>query len=71
MKVKLFKYGYLIRYAFDHGRIFPIIIKQRGISKLIAGISSQIIEAPTIIWVYITNLDHQLSNLAANLLTLG
>jgi hypothetical protein len=66
MRMNLFKYGYLIRYAFDMGRIFPIIIKQRGLSKLIAGIGSHIIEAPNTFWLFLLNLDLQLkSNLFA------
>jgi hypothetical protein len=59
MKMKLFRYGYLIRIAFDHGRIFPIIVKQRGVSNFIAGISSHIIEAPTTIWGNLLNFDQQ------------
>jgi len=59
MKMKLIRYGYLIRYAFDLGRIFPIIIKQRGVSNFIAGTSSHILNAPTNIWVFLLNLDLQ------------
>ncbi len=62
MRMNLFKYGYLIRYAFDMGRIFPIIIKQRGLSKLIAGIGSQIIEAPHTIWYFFVTLDLQVKS---------
>lgn len=60
MKMKLFKHGYLIRHAFDLGRIFPIIIKHRGVSKIIVGIGSQIIDAPTNIWLFLSNLDLQI-----------
>ncbi len=59
MKMKLFRYGYLIRYAFDLGRIFPLISKQRGVSNYIAGIASLIIDAPTHIWVYFNYLDQR------------
>lgn len=55
MKLKLFRYGYLIRHAFDLGRIFPIIIKQRGIAKLMTGISSHFVEALSSIWSNIIN----------------
>ena len=57
MKMKLLRYGYLIRYGFDLGRIFPIIIKQRGVSNFIAGISSHIFEAPFSIWAFLQNLE--------------
>lgn len=63
MKIYLHKYGQYIRYAFDLSRFFPIIIKQRGVSKLIAGIGSHIIEAPHTIWTFIINLNHQMANL--------
>ena len=63
MKMKLFRYGYLIRMAFDHGRFIPIIIKQRGVSKLLAGISSQIIEIPFSIWTFLQNLEMSLANI--------
>ena len=63
MKMKLFRYGYLIRIAFDHGRLFPIIIKQRGVSVFIAGISSHIIEAPTNFWSFLVYLDLQLKSI--------
>ena len=46
MKMKLFKYGYLIRHAFDLGRIFPLLEKQSGVSRLLAAYSSLINEAP-------------------------
>ena len=46
MKMKLFKYGYLIRHAFDLGRIFPLLEKQSGVSRLLTAFSSLINEAP-------------------------
>jgi len=59
MKMKLFKYGYLIRHAFDLGRIFPLIIKQREVSRIIAGMSTEIIDAPTIVWMTLINLSNK------------
>ena len=59
MKMKLFKYGYLIRHAFDLGRIFPIIIKQRGVSQLVPSITSEIVDFPMILRMYITSLNNQ------------
>jgi len=44
MRMKLFRYGYLIRISFEHGRFIPFLAKQRMIAKLITGASSQIIE---------------------------
>ena len=44
--MKLFKYGYLIRHAFDLGRIFPLLEKQSGVSRLLNAFSSLINEAP-------------------------
>lgn len=61
MKMKLFRYGYLIRYAFDLGRIFPIIIKQREVSKIFAGISAEIIDAPTFVWMTLIKLSNNFS----------
>lgn len=49
----------MIGYGFDLARIFPIISKQPGTSKLIAGVSSQIIEAPNLIWSYLLIIDLQ------------
>ena len=68
MKMKLFNYGYLIRYGFDLGRIFPIIIKQRGVSKFVAGIGSQIIETPHSIWIFVLNIDLQMRTLLSGLI---
>ena len=42
MKMKLFRYGYLIRMAFDHGRFIPIIMKQRGVSRIFNVLSAEI-----------------------------
>ena len=68
MKIKLFNYGYLIRHAFDLGRIFPIIIKQRGVSKIVAGIGSHIIEAPHSIWIYVLTIDLQMRTTMSGLI---
>jgi len=62
-KINWFKYGRLMRYAFDLARIFPIIIKQRGTSKLISGISSHIIEASQAYWLLLSNIDQQVNKL--------
>jgi hypothetical protein len=59
MKMKLFRYGYLIRHAIDLGRIFPIIIKQRGVSKIIMGISSRSIEIQNSLWIEILESVHK------------
>ena len=55
--INWFKYRQYLGYAIDLGRIFPLINKQRGISRLIAEISTQIIEAPYTLWVFLINLD--------------
>ena len=68
MKMKLFKYGYLIRHAFDLGRIFPILIKQRGVSNFIAGVSSQIIDAPTILLTNINSINNKVAMLWSGLI---
>ena len=68
MKMKLFKYGYLIRHAFDLGRIFPILIKQRGVSRFIVGISSEIIDAPTILLTNINSLNNKVAILWTGLI---
>lgn len=63
-----FKYGQFMRYGFDLARMFPIIIKQRGISKYIAGITSQIVDTPNTFWLYLINLDLQLKGIFPGLL---
>ena len=68
MKMKLFRYGYLIRHAFDLGRIFPIIIKQREVSKFLAGISSHIVDATRYIWVYLLKIDQLFGSFVNGLL---
>jgi len=52
-----FKYRQYLGYVIDLARIFPIINKQRGVSKLLAGISSHIFEAPFSIWAFLQNLE--------------
>jgi ABC-type transport system involved in cytochrome c biogenesis permease subunit len=67
-KTNWIRYWEIMRYyGFDLARIFPILIKQRGTSKLISGVSSHIIEAPSTFWVYFLNLDYQLSKLITSL----
>jgi hypothetical protein len=67
-KTNWIRYWEIMRYyGFDLARILPIIIKQRGTSKLISGISSHIIEAPNTFWVFFLNLDYQLSKLITSL----
>ena len=61
MKMKLFNYGYLIRYGFDLGRIFPIVIKQREVARIIAGISAEINDAPTFVWMILIRLSNNFS----------
>jgi hypothetical protein len=61
MKMKLFRYGNLIRYAFDHGRFIPILIKQRGVSRIINVISAEIVDAPSIIWTHILQLNQKIA----------
>ena len=55
--INWFKYKQYLGYAIDLGRMFPLINKQRGITRLIAEISSQIIEGPSRFWVLLVNLD--------------
>ena len=66
-KINWFEFKQIMGYGIDLARIFPIIIKQRGISKLVAGISSHIIEAPSTLWVFFFNLDYQFSKLITSL----
>jgi len=67
-KINWFKYGQIIRYGFDLARIFPIINKQRGISKFVAGSTSQIVDAPNTLWVFLINFDLQLRGVLSGLL---
>jgi hypothetical protein len=61
MKMKLFRYGYLIRIAFDHGRFIPIIMKQRGVSRIITVISSEIVDTPSILWTHLLHLNQKIA----------
>ena len=71
MKMKLFKYGYLIRYAFDLGRVFPILVKHRNVSKIVSAVNFELVELPTIIWMQVATIQHKLlfywSGLSLNL----
>ena len=58
----------MIGYGFDLARIFPILSKQPGTSKLITRLSSQIIEAPHTIWSYILIIDLQFKRILFGLL---
>jgi hypothetical protein len=49
----------MIGYGFDLARIFPLISKQPGTSKLIARVSSHFIEAPNLFWSYVLIIDLQ------------
>lgn len=60
MKMKLFRYGYLIRMAFDHGRFIPIIMKQRGVSRIFNVLSAEIVDAPSIIWTHLLQLNQKI-----------
>ena len=62
-KINWFAIKQIMGYGIDLARIFPIIIKKRGISKLIAGIFSQIIEAPQFFWAHLLDLDLQLRSI--------
>jgi hypothetical protein len=62
-KINWFGIKQIMGYGIDLARIFPIISKKRGISKLIAGISSQIIEAPHSFWAHILDLDLHLRSI--------
>ena len=58
----------MIGYGFDLARIFPIICKQPGNSKLIARLSSQIYDAPYTIWSYFLIIDLQFKRVLFGLL---
>jgi len=66
--INWFKYKQYLGYAIDLGRMFPLINKQRGITRLIAEISSQIIEAPSTFWVMLINLDKYLYRVISSLI---
>ena len=56
MKMKLFRYGYLIRITFDHGKIFSLISQQRGFAKMIAWLVFHITEFLTFLWIGISEM---------------
>jgi len=67
MKMKLFKYGYLVRIGFEHGRFIPFLAKQKFIAKFIAGASAQIVEIPNTLTLGISEMlfktNHALTNI--------
>jgi hypothetical protein len=66
--INWFKYRQYLGYAIDLGRIFPLINKQSGISRLIVEISTQIIEVPTTFWFLLINLNQYLQRVLLSLL---
>lgn len=63
--MKLFKYGYLIRHAFDLGRIFPLLEKQSGVSRLLTALSSLINEAPNALRFVFSDIILKTNNIIA------
>jgi hypothetical protein len=63
MKMKLFRYGYLLRITFDHGKIFSIMSQQRGFAKLIAGIIFHVTEFLNILWIGISEMLFKVTNI--------
>ena len=66
--INWFKYRQYLGYAIDLGRFFPLINKQKGITRLIAEISTRIIEAPSTFWVMLINLDQYLNRVISSLI---
>jgi hypothetical protein len=66
--INWFKYRQYLGYAIDLGRIFPLINKQSGISRLIVEISTQIFEVPTTFWFLLINLNQYLQRVLLSLL---
>jgi len=63
MKMKLFRYGYLLRITFDHGKIFSIISQQGGFAKMIAWIIFRITEFLNIFWNGISEILFKVTNI--------
>jgi len=63
MKMKLFRYGYLIRITFDHGKIFSIISQQGSFAKMIAWISFRITEFLNFLWIGISEMIFKWTNI--------
>jgi len=63
MKMKLFRYGYLLRITFDHGKIFSIISQQGGFAKMIACIIFRITEFLNILWIGISEILFKVTNI--------
>jgi hypothetical protein len=69
MKKKLFRYGYLIRIGFEHGRFIPFLAKQRIVTKLIAGASTQVIELSNNLTLGISEMLFKANTLLIDLLS--
>lgn len=62
-KINWYPYIQMLRQGFDLARIFPIISKQRAISELISGISSQIMDASYSFFFSVIQFDLNIRNL--------
>jgi len=58
----------IIGHGIDLARIFPIIFKHQDTSKIIAGISSHLLEAPQTIWIYLLVNAFQLKRILSSLI---
>jgi hypothetical protein len=56
-----FKYRQYLGHAIDIGRIFPLLSKQKGLSKFFIGFYSQLIEIINIIWIPFVDIGHQIN----------
>jgi hypothetical protein len=64
--LKWFRFVAILRYGIDLARIFPIIMNQRGTSRLISWFYSCLQTYQTS-WQHLNNLDLQLQKIASSL----
>ena len=60
--INWFKYRQYLGYAIDLGRIFPLLSKQKGLSKFFLSLYYQLVEINNIMWILLQDIGYQISN---------
>ena len=60
--INWFKYKQYLGYAIDLGRIFPLLSKQKGLSKFLLSLYYQMVEIINIMWILLQDIGYQISS---------
>ena len=66
--INWFKYRQYLGYAIDLGRIFPLLSKQKGWTKFLAGILLQVVETLYSAWIHLLDIAFQINYFLAGLI---